>query len=298
MLSPRAWKSQAAGKVINLLPKRVQLATLYRKVNGAPPDLRSPRLLSEKILHRILTDRDPLLKVFCDKVAAKEWIKARLGPGHTPPTLAVVDSVDALQTLDLPERWMLKPSHGSGWYRLVDTAHPLDAAALEQARRWLSTDYAGTFQEWGYKDLPRRLMAEELLTYAGGQCTEVSAFCFHGRVRALRLFRKGPPPGALPGSPAPPSRSKECFLDETLYPLPVVRPHHDHCPELADADPQQIAAFLALTGELSSAMPFVRVDGYLSDKGPLVGELTPYPGAGVMYQLPRQWDAWFGAFWD
>lgn len=287
-----------AGRAIWLLPKRVQLATLYRKVNGAPPDLRSPRLLSEKILHRILTDRDPLLKVFCDKVAAKEWITARLGPGHTPATLAVVDSVDALKTLELPERWMLKPSHGSGWYRLVDTTHPLDAAALEQARRWLSTDYGGTFQEWGYKDLPRRLMAEELLTYRGGQCTEVSAFCFHGRVRAVRLFRKGAAPGALPGSPASPSRSKECFLDETLYPLSVVRPHHDHCPELADADPQQIAAFLALTGELSSAMAFVRVDGYLSDKGALVGELTPYPGAGVMYQMPRHWDAWFGAFWD
>ncbi len=299
MLSARSWKSEAARRLIRVLPKRVQLATSYRQVNGVAPDLRRPRLLSERILHRILTDRDPLLHTFCDKIAAKEWIAARIGADRTPRTLGVADSVEALTALLLPDRWMLKASHGSGWFQLVATnTHPLDAAVLEQARCWLSTDYADTFQEWGYRGVPRRLLAEEFLSFAGGQCTEMSAFCFRGRVRGLRLF--------IPESAHAPNRSsqrhlprtKELFLDGALQPLPLVRPQHDHWPALAGTDRQPLEDFLALAEKLSADTPFLRVDGFISDRGVLVGELTPYPGAGIWFRLPRQWDAWFGAFWD
>lgn len=299
MLSARSWKSHAARRFIRLLPKRVQLATSYRQVNGVAPDLRRPRLLSERILHRLLTDRDPLLRTFCDKVAAKEWIAARIGAEHTPRTLGIAESVEALTALPLPERWMLKASHGCGWYQLVAApSHPLDAAVLEQARRWLSTEYADTYQEWGYRGVPRRLLAEEFLSFAGGQCREVSAFCFHGRVRGLRLF--------VPESALVPHRSsqrhlprtKELFLDQGLRPLPLMRPQHDHWPALAGTDRQPLEDFLALATELSAETSFLRVDGFLSDRGVLVGELTPYPGAGIWLRMPRQWDAWFGAFWD
>ena len=299
MLSARSWRSKAARQLIRLLPKRVQLATSYRQVNGAAPDLRSPRLLSERILHRMLTDRDPLLHTFCDKIAAKEWIAARIGAGRTPQTLGVTDSVEALLALPLPERWMLKASHGCGWFQLVAApSHPLDAAVLEQARSWLGVDYADTFQEWGYRGVPPRLMAEEFLSFAGGQCMEMSAYSFRGRVQGLRLF--------VPESALVPHRSsqghlprtKELFLDQGLRPLPLVRPQHDHWPALAGTDRQPLEEFLALAGELSAATSFLRVDGFLSDRGVLVGELTPCPGAGIWLRMPRQWDAWFGAFWD
>lgn len=298
IMSGMSWKSEASRRLIRLLPHREQLTTLYRQINGAAPDLRSPRLLSEKILHRVLFERDPLLRTFCDKIAAKEWIAARIGPDRTPRTLAVTDSVDALETLSLPDRWMLKASHGSGWYQMVDVdTHPLDASVLGQARKWLNSDYADTFQEWGYRKLTRRLLAEEFLSMAGEQSTEMSAFCFHGRAMGVRLYRAGSALSFHRGSLKQLPRTKECFLDETLQPLPLVRAPFDYFPELGDSDRQQLESFLQLAGELSSDTPFLRVDGYLSDQGVVVGELTPYPGAGIWLRMPRQWDAWFGAFW-
>lgn len=299
MPSLRDLKSLAARRVIRLLPQRVQLATLYRQINGFAPDLRTPQLLSERILHRMLTDRDPLLHTFCDKIAAKEWIANRIGPDRTPRTLGVGDSLEALTAQPLPERWMLKASHGCNWFQLVTApTHPLDAAVREDARRWLASDYADAYQEWGYRGVPRRLMAEEFLSLAGGQCLEMSAFCFRGRVRALRLFV---PESALITHRSRQShrpRTKELFLDGALQPLPVERPQHDHWPALAGTDRRPLQDFLSLAGELSAATSFLRVDGFLSDRGVLVGELTPYPGAGIWFRLPRQWDAWFGAFWD
>ncbi len=299
MMSGVSWKSKAALRVVQLLPQRVQLEHLYRQVNGAAPDLRSPRLLSERILHRIFFERDPLLRTFCDKLAAKEWIAARIGPDRTPRTLAVADSVEALSVLSLPDRWMLKASHGSGWYQLVDVnTHPLDASVLKQARKWLDSDYADNFQEWGYRTLTRRLLAEEFLSMAGEQSTEMSVFCFRGRARGVRLYRPESSHALHRGSQKNLPRTKECFLDETLQPLPLLRGPHDFCPELAATDRHHLENFMRLAEELSSDTPFLRVDGYLSDKGVLVGELTPYPGAGILLRLPRQWDAWFGAFWD
>lgn len=64
MPSLRDLKSLAARRVIRLLPQRVQWATLYRQINGVAPDLRTPQLLSERILHRIFFDRDPQLHTF------------------------------------------------------------------------------------------------------------------------------------------------------------------------------------------------------------------------------------------
>ncbi len=298
-MSGVSWKSEASRRLIRLLPQRVQLANLYRHVNGAAPDLRSPHLLSERILHRMFFERDPLLRTFCDKIAAKEWIAARIGPGHTPLTLAVADSLDALRAQPLPDRWMLKASHGSGWYQLVDSASTtLNASVMEHSRTWLKTDYAGKSQEWGYRNLPRRLLAEELLSCAGAQCIEISAFCFQGRLRGIRLYRPSYARAVLRASQPSLLRTKECFLDETFHALPLVRAQFDHCPELAATARHQLEAFLPLAEKLSSDTPFLRVDGYLSEQGAMVGELTPYPGAGIWLRLPRQWDAWFGAFWD
>lgn len=299
MQSVRSWKSHAARRLIRVLPRRVQLATCYRQVNGVAPELRRPRLLSERILHRILSDRDPLLHTFCDKIAAKEWVGARIGADRTPRTLAVADRIEGLTTQKLPERWMLKATHGSGWYQLVSApTHPLDAVVLEQARNWLGTDYADAYQEWGYRGVPRRLLAEEMVSFAGGPCTEMSAFCFRGQVRSVRLFRPESADLVPRITHQHRPRARELFLDEALEPLPLVRPHHDHWPALAGTDRQALEDFLALARELSAATSFLRVDGYLTDRGVLVGELTPYPGAGIWLRMPRQWDAWFGAFWN
>lgn len=218
--------------------------------------------------------------------------------GPDPPHPGDCDRVEALQAHPLPDRWMLKASHGSGWYQLVDAStHPLDEPVLAQARRWLGMDYADVFQEWGYRNLPRRRLAEEFLICAGRQCIEMSAFCFNGRVRGLRLFRPESAHVRHRGEQRHLPRTKECFLDEALQPLPLECPQHDHCREFASLDRTPLQTFCALARDLSDETSFLRVDSFLSDRGVLVGELTPYPRAGLLLRMPRPWDAWFGDFW-
>jgi hypothetical protein len=297
-MAAQKWKSQVYRRIRPFLPSRFLLAHEYRLINGVTPDLRNPKLFSEKILHRVLHDRDPLLHTFCDKIAAKEWIAARIGPGHTPRTLAVASSVAELEGFQLPDRWMLKASHGSGWYQLVaPPSHPLDAAVRAEAERWLKSDYADTYLEWGYRGLPRRLIAEELLTCDGGQCREASAFCFRGKVEAMRINVVSSALIPHRSSQRTRPRTKECFLDGQLQVLPLERHQFEHDRGLADTDRDLLGVFVSMASELSKDTPFLRVDVYISDGGVRIGELTCYPGAGIFFQMPRQWDAWLGAFW-
>ena len=58
-----------------------------------------------------------------------------------------------------------------------------------QAREWLLWDYFGNSLEWGYRGIPRRLMAEQLLRDAGdGVPLEMQVFTFSGKAAVIRVL--------------------------------------------------------------------------------------------------------------
>ena len=260
---------------------------------GREPDLCRPRLFSERVVVRILRERDPFLRLCCDKLESKAWIDARLGAGFTPRTLAVVDNPHRFADHDLPPHWILKANHGSGWMRWIQPAdQPLSPDQIAEAQGWLERDYADVNHEWGYAGLPRRLIAEERLSYRGECCPELSVFCFAGVTPLIRLHQAA---AIQDGSPQ--TWPRECFVDGRGRLLPIERPRRHHDPALRDVWADRLQDFLALARSLTAQQTFLRIDGYLSDPGIQVGELTPYPYAGLGFELQLCWDAWLGSFW-
>jgi hypothetical protein len=274
----------------------------YLEVFGRPPDLIAPRLFSERVGHRLLFDRDPLLPLYCDKVRCKQWIDARIGAGHTPRTLAVVDHAEGLLAHVLPARWMLKATHGSGWMQRIEPpARPFDAAVLSRAQGWLLRNYRDVNREWAYGEVPPRLMAEELLlSEEQGQCAEICAFCFTGRIPLVRLHRNPRAFLADTSAEAPEDEAAwplECFTDGKGRILPIKRPRRHHDPSQIEHWSGALAPFLKLARRLSAHSPFLRIDGYRTAAGVCIGEVTPYPYAGLGFDLEVCWDAWLGRFW-
>jgi hypothetical protein len=266
----------------------------YAELNdGREPDLRRPRLFSERVGARILYERDPQLRIYCDKLRCKTWIDAKLGKEFTPRTLAVVDDARHLAERDLPASWILKASHGSGWWQRISPAdQPLTENLIAIANGWLERDYADVNHEWAYAGLPRQLIVEEQLSHRGGSCQELSVFCFASQTPLIRLHRLSEedeePPHDWP---------RECFVDARGRLLPIERPRRHHDPNLREVWAERLEEFLVLARTLTGQQAFLRVDGYLSDSGLKVGELTPYPYAGLGFALEPCWDAWLGSFW-
>lgn len=253
-----------------------------------PLRLDPPVDLNEHLVHRILYDRDPRLKIVCDKIAVRELIRERVGEAFVVPLLGVWNDPREIEWEALPERFVLKPNHGSGSVALVHGEPDRDPDALaRRAADWLRDDYFDVSLEWGYRDLPRRILAEPLLLGEGGaEVTEAVAMTFGGKVAAIRVFT---------GSKSDPDRS-DTWFDRNSARLPF----HSlkYRPGDYAIDPGTTARIIAAAEAVSEGFSHLRVDFYLTPDGLRIGELTPYCGAGLIPWNRRGCDNVFGRMWD
>jgi len=265
---------------------RTELERRYRSVFGRTPCIDAPSGFNEWILHRTLYDRAPRLKVICNKLAAREFIREHGGPQFVVPLLGVWQDPAAIPWGDLPRQFVLKPNHSSGPGTLVHTEAERDPAALAaQAAEWLKHDFFDINFEWGYRNMPRRLLAEPLLTGAdGGPLAEAQVFTFHGRASCIRV---------ITGQKLTPSRRENWFdLEARDLRMTARNPVGEYV--LAAGDAKTV---VELAERLASGFDQLRVDIFLTGDGPKVGELTPYHAAGVARWNPPEWDGKFGRLW-
>jgi hypothetical protein len=146
------------------LPSWLLLFRRYRKMHGVFPNLLWPGTLNEKILYRILFDRRPILRRLADKAAVRPYVEARLGPGALPKLYWLGKRPGEIPFAALPERFVVKPTHGSGWVRIVRDKATLDRRALvAQCERWLQQSYYEITREWVYRGIAPEILVEELI---------------------------------------------------------------------------------------------------------------------------------------
>lgn len=266
---------------------RATLVRRYRAETGRSPRLDHPTSFDDRMLHRMLHDHDPRLKVVNDKLAVREMVARLAGPEFVVPLLGVWEDPARIAWDSLPERFVLKASHASGRVAMVERPEERDPLALTaQARGWLATDYFDASLEWGYRGLPRRILAEPLLVGAGGMTPppELQVFIFGGRAALYRIQvgRKG-----MGG------RGDAWFaLDGSRLELLVGK-------ALPDTEPTRAEALTAIAAAERVAAGFVqmRVDFYITATRLLIGELTPYHRAGRSRWRPPEWNDRLGAMW-
>src|SRR5690606_13634753 len=106
--------------MIELRPSVAAMVLLrYARRFGRLPQLSAPATFSDHITHRLLYDRNPLLKTICDKIEVKAFVADRVGVRHTVPLLGAWTRGSDIAWNDLPESFILKPSFLSGPFAYV-----------------------------------------------------------------------------------------------------------------------------------------------------------------------------------
>jgi TupA-like ATPgrasp len=253
---------------------RRALLSRHRKRFGALPRLDPPTTFNEHMLFRILYDRDPRLKVICDKIAAKNFISTRVGSEYVVPLLGAWGHPREIAWSSLPEKFVLKPSHSSGPFEIVRGAADRDIEGLTaKAKKWLRDDYFDVSLEWGYRGIPRCVLAEPLLMSSlGSQPVEAHAFTFFGKVALIRL---------LAGRKLTPGRS-DSWYDVAGRRLAIKADLPSANVMLAESSR---ADMIAIAERISEGFSSLRVDFYLTGDGLKVGELTPYS-----FSAKAEWD--------
>lgn len=91
------------------------LAAWYKELSGKDLNLDAPVTFNEKIQWLKLYDSTPLKTRLADKYQVREWIKEKIGEKYLIPLLGVYDSFDKIDFSKLPQQFVIKCNHGSGW---------------------------------------------------------------------------------------------------------------------------------------------------------------------------------------
>jgi hypothetical protein len=264
---------------------RDYLARLYRAQFGSWPDLDRPRGFNEKILFKILHDRRSYLTLFSDKLRVRDYVR-RTAPMLFLPTLYWwSDRAEDLPYEALPNEFVLKANHGSGWNCVVQ-----DKATLRQrdlvrlGRTWLQSDFTLVGREWAYKNIRRAIYAEQLLLDARRTAPpDYKLFVFSGKVRLIQVDHDRF------------TRHTQVLYDERWNTVDGTVAAAQGGPI---AHPASLATMLEAAALLSAGVDFVRVDLYEIDGKPYFGELTNSPNKGLSPFRPPSLDLDLGAYFQ
>ena len=150
------------------------------------PQLFPPEDHFDKFFWRKLFDHDPRFRMFCDKLACKEWIRQTCPDLPVPDTLWQGNSVNDIPADLLRQKIIIKANNGSGFNVRVEE-QPDDLASIDRKfSRWLAKPYGQQKAEWGYKHVPRFMYVEKLITANDGSApVQMNVYTVMGEPRLI-----------------------------------------------------------------------------------------------------------------
>lgn len=277
--------STVLAKLSRVIPisDRWYITWRYRATFGRPLDLADPQTFTAKIQWLKLNNRPDQYAALADKFAVYDYVRARTGDKYLNRLLGVYQDAREIPWHDLPEKFVLKATHASGWNLIVADKTRLDIhRARQTCERWLNTSYWARRHEPVYKDIPPRIICVEYLGDPDTELFDYKLYCFHGKVRLVHV-------------------DTQRFINHqrTFYTPDWKRlPFSYTYPAKAEnmEAPAALKEMISLAELLAGTIPFVRVDLYYIRHQIVFGEMTFYPDSGFGAFDPPEWDTTIGSY--
>lgn len=279
-------------EIWTMLKEQLYLQKNLRKFfrfHGYHADLENPRSFNEKIFWRKIFDRNTLFPLVLDKYKARNYVIQTMGKEEGQkiliPLLSVSFDPGEIPFDQLPEEYIVKPNHGSGWSIIVDKEHRVPRERIiSQCRKWLRMTYGREKMEWAYSEIEPRIMVEKLLKDSRGRLA--SDFKFHvfgGKVEWVFVMhdRFGSPSAA---------RYLRDFTRMGNEPQ-----NYKSTQDLPK--PENYVAMVDIAEKLAKPFDYIRVDLYNVDGEIFFGEFTIYPASGLN-PMERGLDLHLGSKWQ
>ncbi|WP_232283603.1 ATP-grasp fold amidoligase family protein [Sphingomonas sp. PAMC 26617] len=239
-------------------------------------NLRAPKRFTEWVQHRKLHDRDPRLPGLVDKVEVKTAVAAVLGSDWVIPTLWQGHMLPLRPPAPLP--LVVKARHGCGHVVFVRTQADW-VTARSKAAQWVVMRYGRWLDEWAYGSVPSGLLIERYLGQGYKLPVDYKLFVFGGCVAFVQVH--------LDRATA----HRWIVMDRNW-----VRASAPTC-DLDPARPVSLDQMIIGAERLARDYSFLRIDCYEVAEKPLFGEVTVYPGSGLLPIVPASLDRQMGDLW-
>lgn len=255
----------------------------YRLETGRKLNLKDPKRFTEKIQYLKLWYRKPEFTALVDKVAAKKYVEMRLGKHLLIPTLGVWDRPEDIDIDRLPGRFVLKTTHGGGSTGVVvcrDKSRFDVKKAIKDLSRSMESDIYLYQREWPYKNVRRRILAEEYMENEGeGDLTDYKFYCFDGVPRYCQVIANRHSGETIDFFDMDWNHQDFFGLNPNCSNASVYRPR-----------PTRLEEMYRVACVLCEGLPFLRVDLYEVGGKVYFGEMTFYPNSGFGAFSPDEWD--------
>jgi hypothetical protein len=252
-----------------------ELKDWFKLWSGKPLNLENPQTYNEKIQWLKLYDSTPIKTRLADKYLVRDWVKERIGEKYLIPLLGVWDKFDDIDFERLPDKFVLKANHGSGWNIIVKDKSTFEkAAAKGKFSIWLNTNFAFVNGlELHYKGITPKIIAEPYLENDNGDLYDYKVLCFNGEPYYVLV-----------------DSDRQTNHKRNIYDLEWnLQPFRDYPNSGPKNKPNNLDEMIFLAKTLSKCFVLVRVDFYVLNDGSLkFGELTFTPCSGQSrWNLPE-----------
>jgi len=271
-----------------------------------------PTNFTGKVCFKILNDRNPLITVFCDKIAVRTYVEFRIGKKYLPKLYWEGIKLENQTYEILPEEFVVKSTHSSGGSVIVSNKcnsknvlpaipyfsewrsyaiHPQNINPnhlFKLASYWTKRsfyNFPGKLPEWGYRDVVARILIEECLFGSNDELPDdYKFFMFGGRCNLIYKFSN------RFGRSTIDLFDSEWNRIEGSYLLPNS--------EVEIPKPGSLQEMIRIAECLSKDIDFVRVDLYDTSEGVKFGELTSYPMSGLEKFKPDALNNSISSSWE
>lgn len=271
--------------VLYSINPKLELELMFRLKQGYKLDLEKPKTYNEKINWQKLYYKNELFSICSDKYCVREFVESRDCGEYLNTLLWSGFHAEDIPFDALPNQFVLKATHGSGFNIICKDKNSLDRAdAIKKLNKWLKTKFLKCYGERWYGEKRPRIVVEKYLEDPGKPgLFDYKFFCFDGEPKYVYVDTWKDGQHHINMYDVDFSLRKEVSLG---YPTDFISDIRK---------PEKYEEMLDVARKLSKGFPHVRIDLYDVNGNIVFGEMTFSKGAGFDRILPYEFDEEMGS---
>lgn len=260
------------------------LRKFYNK-QGRKLKLNKPLLYSDKLQWLKLYWRDPVAEICADKFAVRKYVEDKIGKDYLNELYDVFDSVNQINLDTLPNKFVLKATHGSGYNVVCEDKNNMDwESQLKRLHRSMKKNYYWENREWVYRNIKPRIICEKFLKQDDGdELRDYRFFCFNAEPKFITVD--------FSITDKKKTRRNLYDLKWNLMNAEISYPKETN---IKVNKPEKLGEMIELSRKLSSGFPHTRVDFYYIDNRIIFGEITFFHQSGMGKIYPEEFEIEMG----
>ena len=240
---------------------------MYEQTQNKKLDLKNPKLFNEKLMYLKLNDyyKNDLIIKCSDKYRVREYICEKKCEEILNELYGVYDKPKEIDWDNLPEKFVLKCTHGCGFNIICDNKQKLDKKdAIKKLTRWEKEKFGYETGEIHYTYIKPKIICEEYLETEDGLLpNDYKIYCFNGKPELVLVCTERN------------TKLRLNFLDLNWNEIDIGTENFKS--DKSPKKPDNFDDMVEYARRLSQPFKFVRVDFYNCNGKVIFGELTFTP---------------------